>query len=227
MSNDVIARKCLACGSSFDTANHTLEYCSPSCIEGAFKELRADLSQREAQQVEAINGLLNSCTLCGKPIEAFTLRGTRKLFCGPACSARGAREKVENIYRPCIHCDTPVLVPNITRIDFVRCPKHRESWPALKKQSAKNLKDVRAADAPFDQYFMRGPWWDSEHKAMMILLMHSGSTARREMEYARYLLSVKEGRRLRDDVPLFYVDGDRTNVALSNLVLSDVTLAAS
>jgi len=227
MSNEVITRECLSCGSPFETSNPTLEYCSPSCVEASFNALRSDVNQRETQQMSALSGLLNACTLCGKTIEAFTIRGTRKIFCGPVCSARGAREKVESVYRPCIHCDTPVLVPNITRLDFVRCPKHKEMWPTLKKQGTKNIKDVRAADAPFDQYFMRGPWWDSGHKAMMILLMHSGSTARREMEYARYLLSVKEGRRLRDDVPLSYIDGDRTNVALSNLVLSDVTLAAS
>lgn len=152
---------------------------------------------------------------------ALTARKLPRTYCSQKCSSKATsgHRDLGPVVRPCVHCGVDVMVLASSRPEFARCDKHRILWPKVRLESAKNVKKVRAAEAPFEQYFLRGPWWDHKNRAWTVLLMHSGASSKREMEYARYLLSVKEGNRLSDSVPVVYVDGDRTNVEISNLAL--------
>lgn len=214
--SECASRICKCCSSEFSTTNVELELCSSACVEMFFKVEQEELTRRKEAQLSFLPP--PSCVVCGKAMQELTLRKTIKRYCSATCTLR-AVPRDNKIERPCVHCNDPVLVHVTMRLDFVRCSKHRSLWPKIRLESAQNLKQTKEAAAPFDQYLLRGPWWDHKKRAWTVLLMHSGASSKREMEYARYLLSVKSGSRLSDSVPVVYVDGDRTNVEVSNLAL--------
>lgn len=217
MSDSVISRGCKCCGTSFSAANMYLEFCSGTCINTYYNIQQEELLGHKKVQLAALHGLTASCLSCGKAISPLNYRHQPKSYCSAKCVLRSHR--TDPIERPCVHCDTPVMVAPNLRPNFVRCPKHRDLWHKVQQESARNVKKVRAAEGPYDQYLLRGPWWDHKRRGWTVRLMHSGASSQRELEYARYLLSVREGKRLNDSVPLVYLDGDRTNVDLSNLAL--------
>jgi hypothetical protein len=211
-------RACKCCSAPFSSSNEQLEFCSSTCVDTYFRVLEEELLEQKRSQISALQGLSRACLVCGNQIQALTKRHTTKQYCSSGCVLKGM-SRTTKIIRPCVHCDVDVLVPRNMRPDFVRCPKHQSLWPKVRLESAQNMKRTKAAQAPFDQYLLKGPWWDHKKRAWTVLLMHSGASSKREMEYARYLLSVKEGSRLSDATPVIYVDGDRTNVEVSNLAL--------
>lgn len=217
--SELISRTCKCCTLAFTTKNISLEFCSSRCVETSFKIQQDELAQQRTLQMNALADVPGLCVVCGTAVNAFTARHTVKKYCGAACAGKGVSMTRKPMLRPCVHCNVDVLTSSNIRPAFVRCAKHRDLWPEVRMRSAKNLKRVKAAEAPFDQYLLRGPWWDHKKGAWTVLLMHSGASSKREMEYARYLLSVKEGSRLNDEVPVVYADGDRTNVDISNLAL--------
>lgn len=215
-------RSCKCCQSSFVASNSYLDYCSSTCIEVFFNIQQEELQGKKKVQLAALfgAGLINNCLTCGKEIAALTRRNTRKSYCGPVCVAKGAALKGSTtLTRRCVHCDVEVSVPSNLRPEFARCVTHRNLWPKIRSESAKNLKQTKVAQAPFEQYLLRGPWWDHKKKSWTVLLVHSGASSKREMEYAKYLLSVKTGHKVSDSEPVTYVDGDRNNVEISNLAL--------
>jgi hypothetical protein len=215
-----IPRSCKCCTRNFTASNSYLEFCSPKCIETYFLIQQEELQGQKKVQLAALTALVNTCLNCGKEISAFTTRNAPKLYCGPVCVAKATSLKGHApVVRPCVHCDVDVQVPSNLRPEFVRCAIHRNLWPKVRSDSAKNLKQTKVAEAPFERYLFRGPWWDHKRKSWTVLLVHSGASSKREMEYARYLLSVKTGHRVSDSDLVTYVDGDRTNVEISNLAL--------
>lgn len=129
------------------------------------------------------------------------------------------KRKEAPIARNCAICNKSTFSSPSTRSSFVRCPEHEARWPTIQKMSVQGKKTTKQAENPYSQYFVRGPWWDYEKRAWSVLLLHSSASYKKEMEYAKYLLSVKEGKRLSEDDKVVYKDGDRSNFEVSNLAL--------
>jgi len=209
-------RACLECNALFAAPSSEQEFCGRDCVTSAYQRQHTSLEHDKQRQMVLVTPS-RTCPGCGGPVEGLTNRKTPKIYCSRKCSLVLARFAATS--RPCVHCGVTVSVTSNLRSDFVRCAKHRKLWSKIRAKSKENTKVLKPAENPYDQYLMRGPWWDHKHRAWMVLLMHSGASSKREMEYARYLLSVKGGDRLNDDIPIVYADGDRTNVEISNLAL--------
>ena len=73
--------------------------------------------------------------------------------------------------------------------------------------------------APYQEYHSPGPYFRKErvHGRMYINLLKGYKTGINGILYARYLLEVKLGRRLKDDCEVDHIDGFPWNDSLSNL----------
>lgn len=79
-------------------------------------------------------------------------------------------------------------------------------------------KNMQMADVPYAGLILRGPYWHKRLGRRVVQLFEQGvRNPKLTLAYARYLMSVKEGRLLTADEEVDHKDGNRQNDDISNL----------
>jgi len=125
--------------------------------------------------------------------------------------------------KSCVDCGADVQVVASTHTSKVRCPHHKkEHLDKLKSRqrvSRINSNKIDAGEHPYENYVVKAPTWSSRTMNWMVTVLHKSNSNKRYMTLARYRLSTKLGRRVRDKEDIVFLDGNPDNCSKDNLSL--------